>query len=286
MPAHVTTTLPSSVNINITCTTTYPFNNTLHYTISASGPFSFHVRLPAWSSILSTSLTLNSIAQSLAPDPHTGMLSLGIPAGTNHIAYALAPTLRVISRANDSVAIYHGALLYALDVGEARTTMSSVPFVANNYTREGFPPYTDPGIGTKGTLPPTPVQAQSYNLSNTLPWNIAIDTSTLIFHASPNDVNGDGEGEEYILPKEIWSRNGPPSFITGRGCQIEWPLDKGVPAAVPLADAKGRRVCTGPAVKVVLRPYGSLKIHMAELPVVDLGKQGWGAVRDEGRKEE
>ena len=80
---------------------------------------------------------------------------------------------------------------------------------------------------------------------------------------------------EYSLPKEVWTRGGPPSFITGRGCQIKWELDRGVPSAVPLADEEGRRNCTGPAVEVVLRPYGSLKIHMAELPVADLGAQGW-----------
>lgn len=277
MPARVTTTLPSSTAVNITCTTGYPFSNTFQYSIIASAPFSFHIRLPAWSSPLSTTLTLNTILQSLAPDPHTGMLSLGIPAGINSITYTLAPLLRIVPRANDTVAIYHGALLYALDVGESRSTMAAEPFVAQGYVRDGLAPYTNPGLETNDMLPETPVQVQQFNLTNTRPWNIAIDTSTLEFHASPFDDNGDGyeSGKEYELPKEVWSRGAPPSFITGRGCHIKWPLDKGVPAAVPLADEHGNRECLGSPVDVVLRPYGSLKIHMAELPVVDLGRQGW-----------
>ena len=157
--------------------------------------------------------------------------------------------------------------------------MAAERFVAQDHVHGGSAPYTDPGLETKDMLPETPVQAQQFNLTNTRPWNIAIDTSTLEFHASPDDDSGDEVGyrrrEEYELPKEVWSRGGPPSFITGRGCHIVWPLDKGVPAAVPLADEHGNRECLGLPVDVVLRPYGSLKIHMAELPVVDLGRQGW-----------
>ena len=51
---------------------------------------------------------------------------------------------------------------------------------------------------------------------------------------------------------------------------MEWPLLRGMPAPVPLADGDGKRVCKESGVEVVLRPYGSLKVHMAELPVVDL----------------
>ena len=269
MPAHVSLTLPSHTAVNVTCITEYPFDNTLLYTISASAPFSFHIRLPAWSSPHHTALTLNNIPQSIAADPHTGMISLGIPAGSSAMVYTLAPTLRIVPRANSTVAIYHGALLYALDVGESTATLAPALFTAQNFHHEGFAPYTDPG--EKDALPPIPNQARSYNITNTQPWNIAIDTSTLDFHPSPDD-----SANRTKLPIEVWSRGGPPSFITGKGCQIEWPLDHGVPAAVPLA-VDGKRSCIGLAVDVVLRPYGSLKVHMAELPVVELEGQRWGS---------
>ena len=213
-------------------------------------------------------LSLNNIPQTIAADPHTGMISLGIPGGSaTTVAYTLAPTLRVISRANDSVTIYHGALLYALDVGESISATSAKIFSpeAFHHSHDGYPLYSSPSHGpSPATLPPIPPQAHSYSIVNTKPWNIAIDTSTLAFH--PGDTSKP-------LPEEIWSRGAPPSYITGRGCEIEWGLEKGVPAPVPLADAEGKRTCSGPSVDVVLRPYGSLKVHMAELPVVDLGAQ-------------
>ena len=112
MPAHVSTTLSSRTAVNVTCDTDYPFDNTLNYTITTSAPFNFHIRLPSWSSPHHTVLILNDIPQSIAPDSHTGMISLGIPAGSNSIVYTLAPILRIVPRANDTVAIYHGCLLY------------------------------------------------------------------------------------------------------------------------------------------------------------------------------
>lgn len=274
MPAHVSTTLPSGNTVNVTCDTNYPFDNTLKYTISTSAPFNFHIRLPNWSSPHHTILILNNIRQSIAPDPHTGMISLGIPAGSNSILYTLAPTLRIVPRANDTVAIYHGALLYALDVGESTTVLAPTIFDPQAFHKEAFAPHSNPGTGKTNALPPLPHQAHSYEIRNTEPWNIAIDISTLKFHPSAEDEDG-ATGTRTHLPREVWSRGGPPSFFTGRGCQIEWPLDKGVPAAVPLA-VDGKRKCIGKAVDVVLRPYGSLKVHMAELPVVGLGGQRWG----------
>ena len=271
--------LPSGTAFNVSCHTDYPFDKTLKYTISTSAAFNFHIRLPSWSTPSHTILILNNIPQSIAPDPHTGMISLGIPAGSNSIVYTLAPTLRIVPRANDTVAIYHGALLYALDVGESTAVLAPTIFNPQDFHHEPFAPYRNPGTGNMNALPPLPHQAHSYDIRNTKPWNIAIDTSTLEFHSSAEDEER-ATGPRTRLPREVWSRGGPPSFVTGRGCQIDWPLDKGVPAAVPLA-VNGKRKCIGRAVDVVLRPYGSLKVHMAELPVVELSGQRWGERGDE-----
>lgn len=59
-----------------------------------------------------------------------------------------------------------------------------------------------------------------------------------------------------------------PTYISGRGCEIEWPMWKGVPGPVPPAE---ERKCLGDSFDVKLIPYGGAKIHMSEFPVVDLG---------------
>lgn len=241
-PAHVTATLQNGARISIDCNTNYPFSNTLHYTISASSGFIFYMRVPSWHVRASSYLIIdNAPSQTLAPDPHTGMTAIHLHAGTHEIRYVLSASLRFIHRTKDTISVYHGALLYALDVGQS---------IARPEPHDG-----------SSRLPS---RAHEDIITNRRPWNIAIDPSSLEFHAAPPNAS-----PEEPLPSPIWSPGAPPSYITGKGCEIEWPLLKGMPAPVPHA-VDGRQRCIGKAVDVVLRPYGSLKVHMAELPMVDL----------------
>ena len=170
------------------------------------------------------------------------MTAIHLHAGSSKVRYKLSATIRTVARANSTVAIYHGPLLYALDVGQ-----SMVPREAASATSQ------------------YPWQAYDHYIVNTRPWRIAIDTTTLEFHAAPPFTN-----PEERLRSPIWAPKAPPSFITGKGCEIDWPLLGDLPAPVPLP-VNGTRHCIGKVVDVVLRPYGSLKVHMAELPIIDLG---------------
>lgn len=60
-----------------------------------------------------------------------------------------------------------------------------------------------------------------------------------------------------------------------KGCEIEWDLEKGTAKDPP---PKGERVCTGEWYNVKLVPYGSAKLHMAQLPTGDFRAslpEGW-----------
>ena len=241
-PAQVTATLQNGATVTISCTTNYPFSSTLHYTISASSGFIFYMRVPNWHVPASSYLIISDTPpQTLAPDPHTGMTAIHLHAGTHEITYVLSAALRLIHRTEHTISVYHGALLYALDVGQSIAR----PEPSDSSSR-------------------LPSRAHEHVIENRRPWNIAIDPSSLKFHASPLNAS-----PEEPLSSPIWSPGAPPSYITGKGCEIEWPLLKGMPAPVPGA-VDGKRRCIGKAVDVVLRPYGSLKVHMAELPVVNL----------------
>lgn len=174
------------------------------------------------------------------------MVGFSLRPGPNEIRLTLHPTIRIAPRANSTVAISHNSLLYALDVGEAITVLPPTMGLSSH------PPSVNP---------PIPPQAHNYHINNTLPWNIAIDPATLVFHASNTSSSSP-------LPNPIWAYHAPPGYISALGCEIAWLIDHGVPARVPL---EGERECVGDVREVELRPYGSLRVRMAELPVVRLG---------------
>ncbi|MCJ1437922.1 hypothetical protein MMC27_007309 [Xylographa pallens] len=270
-PASVSTTLPDGTLVTVICDTNYPFGQTLNYTIESTNPFTFHIRLPTWSLSTPPLISLNDSPYTPPPrNPHSGMLGIPVTRGSNTLTLTLHPTLRIAPRANATIAIYHGPLLYALDVGEAITALP--PSMAA-FTRAS--PSSPPTINSFPLNPTSnttiPHQAHDYLINNTLPWAIALDPDTLVFHAS-NKSNSSSPASS-SLPNPVWAYHAPASFITAQGCPIAWPLDHGVPARVPLPDG---RKCTGPWTEVVLRPYGSLRVHMAELPVLRKGNATWG----------
>lgn len=259
-PAHVSTSTLANTSVNIICDTNYPFSPNLNYNVISSEPFTFHLRVPTWylpnSSFISVD---NGEVYAPTPDPHTGMTAVPLPAGNSTVSYTISANIRTEPRANSTVAIYHGALLYALDVGQSVATVDSSLY---NISYADGAPYNT-------SCPLLPQEIHDFTFTNTRPWNIAIDTSTLTFHTTLNNT------PEPALPNPIFDYGAPPTYITGKGCEIDWPLYKGLPAPLPaLPKAVSHRNCTGNVTDLVFRPYGSLKNHMAELPTVDLSAIG------------
>lgn len=152
-PGSVTTQL-SSGEVTVDCETNYPFSNIFKYTISATRPFKFHVRIPGWG-LSSSSVALDDAStQSLAPDTRTGLHALDLDAGTTTLLMTLDHAITTEQRGNDSIAVFSGPILYALQLG-ARTLST--------------------------TNPNAPPEAQNHEIFNTTPWNIAVDPKTLVF---------------------------------------------------------------------------------------------------------
>lgn len=261
-PALLATTLPVGISVSINCSTDYPFDNTLRYAITASAPFTFHLRIPGWSKIATFALN-SQLSRATNPDSNTRLAAISLPAGTSTLRLDLSATLRVVPRPNATVAIYHGALLYALDIGEL------------SHSRPLAAPYA---------LPPS-VRVVEY--TNTVPWGLAIDPATAIWHSGlPTNVSWAGTSAQKIMPAAqtgpsdtdsppplkdpIWAYRAPRPFVTVRACPIDWPVEHGTPARVPLP---AERRCMGEVTEVILRPYGSMRVRMAELPVLVLGKE-------------
>ncbi|KAH9826563.1 Beta-L-arabinofuranosidase [Teratosphaeria destructans] len=248
-PASVKVALSSS-NVFITCTTAYPFLDTLGYTISADAPFSFYVRVPAWAGSGSTVAINAERSTALSPDAESDLQLLNISKGVTAITYTLESSVRTEARENDTIAVYRGAILYTLEV--AHTNTSTLP-----------KPYNSPTTYFPSDY--APAQSKDWQYQNTSAWNYAIDPSTLVY-VGPNSTLAD-----YGLDTPIWSPGAPPGYITAQGCLIDWPMafDGSVPGYPPTGDA---RKCLGVGDVALLKlvPYASAKTGMAELPVISL----------------
>lgn len=240
IPSELTTTLYNNETVTITCKTSYPFENILQYTITTTRPFSFYVRVPEWAVLSESTIQKDSAEkQELQPDSESGFHKVAISVGTTHVTYTIGMKIVVEPRANDTVTIRHGALLYALDIGENITTAAARAGYAANL------------IADKWLTP----ESHDYRISNTTAWNVAID---------PNTLRYSSRGTE--LPNPLFTSGAPPGSITGKGCQINWGLYRGT-ASPP--DLLFDRRCIGDFFEITLIPYGAAKLHMAQFPVVD-----------------
>ena len=236
-PGRVQTHLKGK-NVTVDCQTEYPFGNTLEYNIQSDTDFDLYVRVPNWANEAKVDGVLKSAISSA--DPDSKLIQIRIPSGATKLNYEVGMNLRTTPRANDTVSVYRGPLLYALHI--PHTITSGPPKFYNNETY--YP---------SGTYPP---QAQDHTLMNTTEWNVAIDPSTLAYHS--------GSGS---LPSPTFEDGQLPMYITAKACLIDWPMFlNAVPDSPPTQD----RTCLGDVFEATLRPYGSAKLHMSDLPTIDL----------------
>ncbi|RHZ45746.1 uncharacterized protein CDV56_102200 [Aspergillus thermomutatus] len=200
----------------------------LVYTVDADGPFDFSVRIPGWSP--STAISVNGSPLRAAPDTRTGMAKVPLDQGSSEVIVTFSAEIQVHCRANDTVAIYYGNLLYAIPV---------------QYTQTSHPDQSYPNL---------PDNIRDYELLPTGFSAYAIDPSSLRY-------NGFDGG----LSNPLWTL-GAPTSITATVCEIQWELKDGY---APNPPRKGNRSCLGEPFEIDLVPYGSAKLHMAKLPVIE-----------------
>ncbi|KUJ21209.1 duf1680 domain-containing protein [Mollisia scopiformis] len=239
----VATTLSNNNAVSVSVNTTYPFGLSLTYTISATSAFPFYVRIPTWAESTSTiSGPSNGAIVQVSPS-NQGLQKIGIPGGSSTtFTIQLETQPRVVTRANNTAAIYYGALLYSLAI---------------DFNTSQTPPLN---YHTEAVLDNSTTDSHTYDhvLTPTSIWNIAIDPSQISI-VSSNDST--------TLKNPIWTLGAPPVELRVAAVEIEWPTAFGTAADPPL-DVK----MTGKPFSARFVPYGSAKLHMAHLPVVKLEK--------------
>ncbi|EAW23724.1 uncharacterized protein NFIA_032890 [Aspergillus fischeri NRRL 181] len=93
----------------------------LVYTVDAVAPSNLSVRIPGWSALPTISVN-GAPLRGAAPDTQTGMLKTPLDQGSSEVIVTLAAELHMQRRANDTVAIYYGNLLYTIPVQYTQTS--------------------------------------------------------------------------------------------------------------------------------------------------------------------
>lgn len=110
----------------MTVNTLYPFGSTLTYEITASAPFTLYIRIPAWAQN-SSSISFNGASvSSLTPDANSALQSVPVGSGETIVQLYLDMQVEIEERANSSIAIYRGPLLYAVEIAHNETETAAL----------------------------------------------------------------------------------------------------------------------------------------------------------------
>ena len=118
---------PSTQRLSlVTVDTLYPFGSTLTYNITASDPFTFYIRIPAWAQNGSSISVNGASASSLSPDANSALQSVPVGSGETSVQLYLDMQVEIEERANNSIAIYRGPLLYAVEIAHNETETTAL----------------------------------------------------------------------------------------------------------------------------------------------------------------
>ena len=162
------------------------------------------------------------------------------------------------------ISLHYGALLYALDLSPVSHAVPPVRW----YDHAELPS----NERMNGA-------AKDYVVVGSQTWNLAVDLGSLAVHTDMQSESAaipghNGNATQFFVPEagtEV-------TYLSAMACEVEWDVEKGVPAPKPrglLGDRRklDRQDCVEPKrlTKVRFVPYGGAKVRMSELPYVDLG---------------
>ncbi|KAJ7686648.1 hypothetical protein B0H17DRAFT_1071405 [Mycena rosella] len=249
-PFSFTSTLANTNQVQVTVDTLYPFGNALTYTISATKPFSFKIRVPTWAqnSTTSTISVNNARAGPLSPDAfslHT------VGAGKTVLNVQLHSPLQIEVRSGGAVAITRGALNYAVEITHNTTVATGLRSAQALTDVERLYPDAPPQYIT-----PFDNHTHDSTLLPTSQWSLAIDPSTIVVSDKSTTIQS--------IPYYAWAPGSQPVTMTATACQIEWGLTLGTASAPPTSPNK----CVGQHFTVKLVPFAAAKLRLGEIPVM------------------
>lgn len=226
-------TLPGGSTATVAVDTEYPFGDTATVVVTAAQGTPVSLRVPTWAT--AATLSINGAApQAIGGKNGTFVTVSTITQPSCTFLIDFAPAIRVDTRWwGGSAAVYRGALLYALRVGEEFAVL------ANN-----------------------PYDSKDYAVTPTSPWAYAL----VVDPANPAaSLSFTRVGPPPALP---FNSTAPPVMITGTGRPLpNWQLfnnSAGTPPGPSPLDCSSQQCGAGTPITLV--PYGSTHLRMAVLP--------------------
>lgn len=239
----VTVTAKNGIRVTLSDDTTYPFEETLRYSVSIAGSESayarlpFHVRVPQWS----RSATVRINGKEIEIPIENGMLSVGETwKNGDRIEITFDAGISVSRWYDGAAVVERGALLYALSLTE-------------NWRRCQVEDNLKPDLGD-----------YYYEVTTESPWNYCL----LRENIAPEELAGKFV---FVRRKGVegypWNVENAPVAIRTVGRRIpSWTLYNG--SVGPLCYSnKNRQEISSRDEEILLIPYGCTTLRIAEFPV-------------------
>ncbi|KAJ7754451.1 hypothetical protein B0H16DRAFT_1542388 [Mycena metata] len=255
-PFSFTSTLANANHVQVSVDTLYPFGGALTYTISATKPFSFKIRVPTFAqNNAASTISINGARATALTTDAMSLHTVNVNAGKTVLNVNLHQPLEVEVRTGGAVAITRGALNFAVEINYNETVapglrsaqaLGDVVVLYPNAPASYITPFDN--HTHDNTLLPT---------SN---WSLAIDPSTIVV--------SDKSATTKAIPYYAWAPGSSPVTMTATACLIEWGLTLGTASAPPVSP----NTCIGNHFQVNLVPFGAAKLRLGEIPVMSVKK--------------
>ena len=208
--------------------TDYPFDDSALVTVAAPVGTRVRLRIPVWASSAQVCAGTSPCAPAANGTFHVAVTTAASMNYTVHFN----PTVRVESFSAGSVAVYRGALVYALQIGENVTTIAR--------TAAGF---------------------NDSSVSPTTQWNVALVVDDAANPAASLEFT------QVSRPSSPLPFARAPVTLTGRGRVLpDWTLVNNSAAVPPASPVDCTHTPCGDEVPITLVPFGSTLLRIAALP--------------------